>query len=137
MVFNEIIELGKRAVASEHWIWMDGMKVHLGVHTDWIRLRESDKWHVPPYRPSWIPDFADYSTLGCLLAIVLKAHSADMACFSIMTDIAPQMSGPDWRWQICDYRKRLLAAGKFSVKSVELAYASALVAALSAAPSNK
>ena len=81
--------LAKRAVACTNWRWPDGMPVVSRSAGRWGRGRmlgdrlvswgrhglvESD---VPP---DALPDFADPSALGCLLAIVREATGHDVWC---------------------------------------------------------
>ena len=82
---DNMIELGKRAVACRGWKWMPGMRT-----LDAMRvIHDPDRW---PDRPcairegSWVdtapprplgddlPDLSDPATLGCLLALVREAY---------------------------------------------------------------
>ena len=82
---DNMIELGKRAVACRGWKWMPGMRT-----LDAMRvIHDPDRW---PDRPcairegSWVdtapprplgddlPDLSDPATLGCVLALVREAY---------------------------------------------------------------
>ncbi len=67
-------DLGRRAVACKHWLWMPGMAV-LGGFAGVDRLF-TDKFgmiHVPDKDAGMVPDFTDPATLGCLLHLVREA----------------------------------------------------------------
>jgi len=70
---EEQIALGRRAVACKGWRWMPGMLDQWG-------LRYAGT-HVNHTRA--IPDVTDPATLGCLLALVRKAHAVPFLHVSV------------------------------------------------------
>lgn len=69
-------ELGRRAVACQHWRWMPGMQpLTLDEEGDWMPCERV--WRTQGGKPSppqgAIPDLTDAATLGCLLALVRAA----------------------------------------------------------------
>ena len=80
------------------------------------------------------PDVSRAEVAGILLRHILDCyaeHFEGNANFLVVTDIAPQMGGAKFRWQIRCHRGRFLADGKFQPFEC-LIYESALVAALEA-----
>lgn len=100
---DELIELGKRAVACKGWRWMPGMRTAGAMRV----IHDPDRW---PDRPcairegGWVdtapprplgddlPDLTDPATLGCLLALVREAwgqdtwvqHEDEWTCFVVL-----------------------------------------------------
>ena len=89
---DDMINLGKRAVACKGWRWMPGMRT-----ADAMRvIHDPDRW---PDRPcairegGWVdtapprplkddlPDLSDPATVGCLLALVQEAWGPDLRIF--------------------------------------------------------
>jgi hypothetical protein len=67
---DNMIELGKRAVACKGWRWMPGM---LAVTSNGVvGFRVADSAVVPTCLVG-LPDFTDPATFGCLLALVREA----------------------------------------------------------------
>jgi hypothetical protein len=80
MMTPNLEELGRRAVACKRWQWMPGMLSERGLR---VTRRDSDGYVVGYYEDlSYIaecvkgslPDLSDPATLGCVLALVRKAH---------------------------------------------------------------
>jgi hypothetical protein len=70
MTQDQMIELGRRAVACKGWRWMPGMR--------W--WTEDDRGRLDDFQPEYmgrppgaLPDLTDPATLGCLLALVREA----------------------------------------------------------------
>lgn len=112
MTPDDLIELGKRAVACRRWRWMPGMADLWGG-----RMREGDGLD----RMHALPDLTDPATLGCLLALVREAWG-DPGMF-----VRPRGSKmrPDWAVFTGQNSDLVCAAS---------AEAEALVAAWEAAP---
>lgn len=81
---EEHIALARRAVACQGWRWMPGMR--------WVNdpakplTSEGDEGrHEYGYTPPkyGIPDLSDPATLGCILALVRKAHGAPFLQVSV------------------------------------------------------
>ena len=94
---DEMIDLGRRAVACKGWRWMPGMSLirrktgpagGTGPRPTQLRVAltcghpcdagacvaDVDRLPRPgPPDPHWVPDFRDPATLGCLLALVREA----------------------------------------------------------------
>ncbi len=70
MTDKEWVDLGKRAVACEHFRWLPGMLLRYGNGEKWFRLTEHDGYMTTGN--TW-PDLTDPATLGCLLALVREA----------------------------------------------------------------
>ena len=80
MMTPNLEELGRRAVACKRWRWMPGMLSEKALR---VTRRDSDGYVVGYYEdlsyiaqcvPGTLPDLSDPATLGCLLALVRKAH---------------------------------------------------------------
>jgi hypothetical protein len=73
---DNMIELGRRAVACKGWRWMPGMLVRCG---DWlpVRMVSVDAARAALLSENAIPDLTDPATLGCLLALVREAWGDD------------------------------------------------------------
>ena len=79
---DDMIELGKRAVACPKWRWTPGMLASLdGIDGDYrarvCRVENGRFWSdatpLPYDLTSYVPDLSDPATLGCLLALVREA----------------------------------------------------------------
>ena len=73
-------KIAKRAVACKGWRWMSGMR--------W--RTEDDRGRLDDYQPEYmgrppdaLPDLTDPATLGCLLALVRKAHAVPVLQVSV------------------------------------------------------
>jgi hypothetical protein len=82
-VTEEQIVLGRRVVACKGWRWMSGMATDEGhrvvlVDDDvlWMVYNEEGKCK-PGCVEDFVPDLTGPATLGCLLALVREAMSAD------------------------------------------------------------
>lgn len=72
---DDMIKLGKRAVACKGFRWLPGM-----LAVEWAApgmgltggrpVRVDERWHEVGV---WLPDLTDPATLGCLLALVREA----------------------------------------------------------------
>ena len=117
---EEQIALAKRAVACKGWRWMRGMSNDRGQTIDCVDLIQAKA-----YCGEWdaditaLPDLTDPATLGCLLALVREAMSAETLY------VRPTKTG----WTVMMGSGKGL--GKVSDGTIE---AAALVAALEAAP---
>jgi len=118
-------ELGRRAVACKRWRWMPGMLSNKGLR---VTRRDSDGYVVGYYQdlsyiaecvPGTLPDLSDPATLGCILALVRKAH-----CDPRMFVEAYSFLRDKWR----------CVGVSFSSEWVGPNEAAALVAALEVAP---
>lgn len=111
---EEIIAIGRRAVACKGWRWMPGMADLWGG-----RMREGDgidRLHA-------LPDLTDAATLGCLLALVREAWGdASAYCYRGGGD---ELTGT-WHVTIDQRTHRVSRRGKSEAES--------LVATLEAAP---
>lgn len=123
---DEMIALGRRAVACKGWRWMSGMATAEGhrvllVDDDvlWMVYNEEGKCK-PGCVEDFVPDLSDPATLGCLLALVREAHG-DPVLFARFRGARVR---PDWAvsWDGSD----VIATGATE--------AEALVAALESAP---
>jgi hypothetical protein len=138
---DEQIALSRRAVACKGWRWMPGMRAvgqypnyPVRVHAFGENLRDTDDMEQPGpwgwqqaepygdhvYPGPYLPDLQDPATLGCLLALVRKAHG-DPVLFARFRAARVR---PDWAvsWDGSD----VIATGTTE--------AEALVAALESAP---
>ena len=103
---DELIELGRRAVACEGWRWMEGMKTLDGSRVGYVdEDAYIEEWEDEPELNRWIgitveyqegldidalPDLSDPATLGCLLALPREVCSpvvfrdAVARCFGVI-----------------------------------------------------
>ena len=79
---DEMIDLGRRAVACKGWRWMPGMLTDDGqrvLHADGgsmfagVGSGHDADGYGPFESRNMLPDFRDPATLGCLLALVREA----------------------------------------------------------------
>lgn len=138
----ELIDLGRRAVASPRWVWRPSepeipARWLLSHHGLVGRYRDPTAGalyrHVMP-GDIWLPDLSDPATLGCLLALVREAFgdpTISASCvggaWRIERDGHPCWLGTDGRWAI----GRTFRDGAAISCPTE---AAALVAALEVAP---
>ena len=135
---EDMIELGRRAVACKGWRWLPGMLAldssgveHPARVTDHRRsaiYEDSDgAMHEGVVSYSDVPDLTDPATLGCLLALVRAAwephRSDDPVCCTHQS--------LDGKWGVGSWVSRVFAAVCLPAFDTE---AEALVAALEAAP---
>lgn len=81
---EDLEELARRAVACKRWRWIPGMRTSEGWRVIRNRTESScmaydenpENWQVADnyFQDGKIPDLSDPATLGCLLALVRKAH---------------------------------------------------------------
>ena len=71
---EDMIDLGRRAVACKGWRWMPGMLVVPNEHMVSVPLRLTDDHDWPHDLGLRLPDFHDPATVGCLLALVRDAY---------------------------------------------------------------
>jgi hypothetical protein len=130
-------ELGKRAVACDHWRWMPGMLVldlcneeHPGRVIDGHRsvvYEDTDgAIHEGVLSRSDVPDFSDPATLGCLLALVREAWEPRRGDDPILCTHQTL----DGKWGVGSWVSAVFAAVNLPTYPTE---AAALVAALEAA----
>jgi hypothetical protein len=81
---DEMIALGRRAVACKGWRWMPGMLAHFEHDGRRVRVGMPDAWGSS----TAVPDLTDPATLGCLLALVRRAWGQD--------DLVAFRFNPDW-----------------------------------------
>jgi hypothetical protein len=83
---EDMIELGRRAVACKGWTWMPGMLRHDGYRYVgsgvWVRWSETSDLLTALHMPGQFPDLSDSATLGCLLdlcpAVIVYAWAGCM-----------------------------------------------------------
>ncbi len=80
----ELEILARRAVASKHWRWIEGMLTERGdriasVEHDSLIVLDEEFEIVELTDGKSIPDLRDPATLGCLLILVREAHNAPHA----------------------------------------------------------
>ncbi len=77
-MIEDMIDLGRRAVACKYWRWMPGMLRHDGYRYVgsgvWVRWSETADLLSALHIPDQFPDLSDPATLGCLLALVRAAY---------------------------------------------------------------
>lgn len=100
---DDMIKLGKRAVACKGWRWMRGMNTT--TDDTFIAFSDCDEayWLAHPDDPcevdpiaGMIPDLSDPATLGCLLALVREAWGC-----SGMSTIQNRGCWEVWKCQRC------------------------------------
>lgn len=129
---DELIELGRRAVACKGWRWMPGMLTISDERMSdegWPQydvleygssgVAECVKWNGKPNKGA-LPDLRDPATLGCLLALVREVWGDACAC------VLPVDYGPGGVMWVC----RLAAGGRSLTARHWPTEAEALVAAL-------
>jgi len=116
----DMLDLARRAVACKGWRWMPGMlaveRAVPGMALSSRPARVDDYWHEVGV---WLPDLTDPATLGCLLALVREARGEPTylpTCLDVHDEA--WVVNPPIPWRQTRYEN----------------YASALVAALEAAP---
>ncbi len=114
---DEMIALGRRAVACRGFRWMPGMRT---VRDDGHGFHIGCTVAASKIKPEWLPDLSDPATAGALLALVREAHG-DPVLFARLRGARVR---PDWMvsWNGSD----VIATGATE--------AEALVAALESAP---
>ncbi len=146
---DEMIDLGRRAVACKGWRWMPGMLADLTTpeYKPARVLSVQSGGYEPPmleiawswddgdgvHPRGWLPDLTDPATIGCLLALAREACE-------------PERAPGDWP-MVCTYQSAakkwgvgawLNESGKATFAALVLptcdTEAAALVAALEAAP---
>jgi len=118
---EEMLELGRRAVACKGWRWMPGMlPIKQPGQIGECRVTEAELcFGKAPWSP---PDLTDPATLGCLLALVREAWPENVYV----------MPHPNfWGWRVV--RESALVTGDLEVCHAKTEVG-ALVAALEAAP---
>ena len=88
---DNMIELGKRAVACKGWRWMPGMRTQSGIrlvvvwgtyNTASVLSDGIDDAHSETVSlVDELPDLTDPATLGCLLSLVREAWGPDLRIF--------------------------------------------------------
>lgn len=101
---DEMIALGRRAVACSKWKWLDGMR-DFRIHEERYNAEHEGFLEVDGYGlgytykglyPNSLPDFSDPATLGCLLALVRETY-INPTIFVRWFE-----SGPDQnKWAVC------------------------------------
>jgi hypothetical protein len=124
-VDEQMIALGRRAVACKGWRWMAGMRWEAPNHGTDGRLEdwEAPTWGAHRGEDDTAPDLTDPATLGCLLALVREAWGDPTVRTSYVTGTYPH------RWVVL--RHGLLG---WKTKAHGDTESEALVAALEAAP---
>ena len=122
---DNMIELGKRAVACPKWRWTPGMLAKglrvVSVNAEYRYLHVHPGSLQLPAEGYTLPDLSDPATVGCLLALVREAWGEPKAY------VAARGEGLDL-WAVCLPQPR---ADRFGHGATE---AEALVAALESAP---
>lgn len=96
---EEMMELGRRAVACKGWRWMKGMRDTTGrlfiQHADcndaaWLWVADDGCEHIPV--EGRVPALSDHATLGCLEGLVVDGYAGKVVLtrgngwFSVETD---------------------------------------------------
>lgn len=129
---NELMELGRRAVACKDWQWLPGMAVLADPDTDadpiWPRVGE---YGVPP-DSGCIPDLQDPATLGCVQALACAALG--VACITVERDYAQRALSVPYMWTARTMSGQISKRGWFRIEhETPYAMAHAAVAALESA----
>ena len=132
---DEMIALGRRAVACKGWRWMPGMRVEwVGMGTGWRMLSKTQSWYEreeckdgEPGGPNAIPDLTDPATLGCLLALVREAWGCVVVLSPDYDDDEEGAQGPLVGWRAVE-TVRWISVSQGATEP------EALVAALEAVP---
>jgi hypothetical protein len=89
-MYEEMIDLARRAVACPKWRWMPGMlATRPELSPAGLRVTMSNL----PMQSMWLPDFTDPATWGCLLALVREAWNNKVVItigkgwFQVVTDV--------------------------------------------------
>ena len=101
---KQLLELAQRAVACDHWRWMEGMKVSNIFIPDQraveavsgapvIVFPGGERARLPPETGA-LPDLSDPATLGCLLHLVREAFDL----FGVSTHYV--FDPPTMCWQV-------------------------------------
>lgn len=116
---DNMIELGKRAVACRGWRWMPGMRC---VRNDGLSYVVVCAVSASKVEPTWLPDLTDPATLGCLLALVREVWGD--------SEMHMTLGAKGWVWLTGESR----VYGVVMPINAGDTEAEALVAALEAAP---
>lgn len=71
---EEMLELGRRAVACKGWRWLPGMLTLADTKRERFRIAGED-WPYLTARADSLPDFTDAATLGCVVALLRELRN--------------------------------------------------------------